>query len=138
VFQYEIQGSKFSKAKTGNLRGIFERNTSYYIVVRGNVKDSPGLGLNSNNAIFLWKGEDTFNKTKNSIEKFILTPFKEIKVQNVVSTPANMNKRASAMVTTSPSLLRAKSTAGYAKTKGAGLSNQTEVMTCFYIIVGRK
>ena len=127
VFQYEIQGSKFSKSKTGHLKGIFERNTSYFIVVHKNVKNSKSLGLNSNNTIFLWKGEDNLNKNKNSIEKFILTPFKEIKVQNAVSTPANANKRASAFVTPSASLIRAKSTAGYTKPKGIGLNNQKEV-----------
>jgi len=106
---------------------VFERNTSYFIVVRRNVKDNTSLGLNSNNTIFLWKGEDNLNKTKNSIEKFILTPFKEIKVQNAVSKPENMNKRASAMVTSTSSLIRAKSTTEYNKHKGIGLNDQPQV-----------
>ena len=37
IFQYEIQGTKFSKAKYGINKGIFERNTSYIIVVHKSV-----------------------------------------------------------------------------------------------------
>ena len=117
VFQYEIQGSKFSKAKSGISRGIFERGTSYLIIVHRNVKHSKGLKLNSNNSVFLWKGEDEFNKNKHSIHKLVVTGFKETNIQKAISFKSNSNKRTTAYVSNQSSLLRSKSTAGYTKQK---------------------
>ena len=96
IFQYEIQGSRYSKAKVGLERGIFVRSTSYFIVVYRKVTNDKGLGLNSNYSIFMWRGDD-MNKAKNAIEKYITTPFKEIKTHTGQNNQAQ-SKRASAFV----------------------------------------
>lgn len=82
IFQFEIEGSRYSKPKNDIEKGIFKRGTSYFIVVHKHVKHSKSLDFNSNNVIFLWKGDHGMNLAKNSIEKFILTPFQEIKLKS--------------------------------------------------------
>lgn len=80
IFQFEIEGSKYCKITDDISKGIFKRNISYFIVVHKEVKNKKSLYLNSNNTIFIWKGEDGLNITKNAIEKFITTPFQEIRI----------------------------------------------------------
>ena len=106
IFQFEIQGSKYSKFKPDISKGIFERNMSYFIVVHKGVKNMKSLDLNSNNTIFLWRGEDGLNITKNAIEKFITTPFQEIKIQKGSRADPRNTKKGSMIVSNPTSLMR--------------------------------
>lgn len=129
IFQYEIQGSRYSKAKTGLEKGIFERNTSYFLVIHKKVKNEKSLGIESNNAIFLWKGTDTYSVNKNAVEKYIVTPFKSIKTQSGAG-PQAMNKRISTFVGTTSSLLKRSSTNFETiNTGGVGKMQKEQIVT---------
>jgi hypothetical protein len=121
IFQFEIQGSKYSKPLTDIEKGIFERSVSYFIVVHKNVKNTKSLGLNSNNTIFLWRGEDGLNITKNAIEKFITTPFKEIKLQQGSPNDPRNTKKGSVMVSGPSALVKLK-TSHFTKLETMGAS----------------
>jgi len=126
IFQYEIQGSRYSKSKTGLEKGIFWRNTSYFIVIHKSVKNDKSLGLNSNNVIFLWKGNDGLNKNKLALEKFFTTPFKEIKKQSGATNDPALAKRASAFVAPTTGLMKRSSTT-YDKVNSGGISKMNKV-----------
>ena len=115
IFQYEIQGSKFSKAKIGFEKGIFERSTSYFIVIHKKVKNDKSLDLISNNAMFLWRGSDVFNKNKNAFEKYVITTFKSTNVQDV------SNKAKMSLSVNKPSLLMERSQTMFEKVNSGGL-----------------
>lgn len=125
IFQFEIQGSKYSKPCSDVEKGIFERSVSYFIVVHKNVKNTKSLGLNSNNTIFLWRGEDGLNITKNAIEKFITTPFKEIKLQAGSPRDPRNTKKGSVMVS-GPSALMKRNTSNYSKVETMGVGGITK------------
>ena len=121
IFQYEIQGSKYSKSKVGLEKGIFERSTPYFIIIHKKVKNDKSLNLISNNAMFLWKGTDGYDKNKNAIEKYVTTTFKSTKVQNVTNT----NKPKMFLVVNQPSSLMKRSSTIYEKVNsgGTGIGN---------------
>ena len=108
IFQFEIQGSKYSNYKNEIDKGVFERNMSYFIVVYKDIINRKGLGLSSNYCIFMWRGEDGLNITKNAIEKFITTPFKQNKIADDSST--SRKKKASVLVGGGSSLLKRQPT----------------------------
>lgn len=135
IFQYAIEGSRYSKAKSEIERGIFNRGTSYFIVVHKHVKSNKSLDLNSNNSIFLWKGERGMNMTKNSLEKFITTPFKEIKISK--GNNKKNSVRNSELVTHQSSLLR-KQTMGFSKVDGGGLGLGKGKAVSYLVLLCRK
>lgn len=83
---------------------------SYFIVVQKDVTNSKGLGISSNYSIFIWRGEDGLNITKNAIEKFITTPFKQDKIGEDSSQSRKNKKKGSVFVGSGDSLLQRKST----------------------------
>lgn len=101
-------------------------------MVHKHVKNSKSLGINSNNTIFLWKGEDGLNFTKNSIEKYIMTPFREIKLQTGSNRDIKEAKKQSVFVNQPTGLLR-RSATNYSKVDalGIGLGSQKEVCGLF-------
>jgi hypothetical protein len=104
LFQFEIEGSRYSKPKSDIEKGIFNRGTSYFIVVHKHVKHNKSLDFNSNNVIFLWKGDQGMNLAKNSIEKFISTPFQEIKLKS--GPNKRDSERKSEFITQSSKLMK--------------------------------
>lgn len=106
---------------------------SYFVVVHKNVNNSKSLGFKSNYAVFMWRGEDGLNITKNAIRKFINTPFKEVKIRTDKNNGRRDQKKGSVLVNNPSSLLKKRVTVfGKApKLESFGMDAEEEVIN-FY------
>ena len=134
IFQFEIEGSKYSKITNDISKGIFKRNISYFIVVHKTVKNSKSLGINSNNVIFLWKGEDGLNITKNAIEKYITTPFQEMKIHKDTASDIRNAKKGSVVVNNPISLLKKSLTLQNKVETSGGFGLHKPITVIFFLL----
>lgn len=81
----------------------------------------------------MWKGEDGLNFTKNSVEKYIMTPFREIKLQTGPGRDIKDAKKQSVFVNQPAGLLR-RSATNYSKVDGGGIGLGSQKEVWVYVI----